>query len=295
MARARANGLELEYDVRGDVAAPALLLVMGLGAQMIAWPEGLLDLLARRFRVIRFDNRDSGRSTWLDDEGPPNVALAIEAGQLGRPVESAYTLSDLAADAAALLDVLDIAAAHVVGASMGGFVAQQMAIDSPARVRTLTSIMSSTGDPELPPPAPAALAALLEPLPPGREAFIDRSVRASRAVSATGFPFDEEWVRWRAAASFDRGVSADGFGRQLLCVWASPSRKQALRAVRLPTLIIHGAADPLLPLAHGRATAEAIPGARLLVIDGMGHDLPRGAWPRVAWAIEQLAFGPRAS
>jgi len=289
MPRTRANGIEIEYETFGDPGDPTLLLVMGLGAQMILWPEEFCsDLAAHGLHVVRYDNRDVGRSTWLDEAGMPDVAGALAAAMQGRPIDSPYLLSDMASDAAGLLDALEVGTAHVVGASMGGMIAQTLAIEHPARVRTLTSIMSTTGHPGLPPARPEAMAVLLTPAPSERAAAIEHGVRVWRTIGSPGFPFDEAEVRDRAAQTFDRGVNPPGVARQLVAILASGSRREALRGVRAPTLVIHGAADPLVPVEAGRDTAQAVPGAELLEIEGMGHDLPRPLWPRFVAAITGL-------
>jgi len=289
MAQARANGLTLEYETFGRPADPPLLLVMGLGAQMILWPDEFCRQLAGRGRwVIRFDNRDIGLSTKLDHLGVPDIMQLASAALMRQPVEAPYLLADMAADAVGLLDALGIATAHVVGASMGGMIVQQMAIDHPARLRSVTSIMSTTGNPDLPPATPEAMQALLTPTPADREGAIERGVAVFRTIGSPGFPFDEKMFREQAARAYDRCFHPVGMVRQLAAILASGSRKEKLGAVKLPALVIHGAADPLVPLAGGQDTAAAIPGAELLVIEGMGHDLPEGAWPRMLDAIERL-------
>ncbi|HME70566.1 MAG TPA: alpha/beta hydrolase [Myxococcota bacterium] len=284
------NGVELEYETFGAAQAPAILLIMGLGAQMILWDEEFCEALARRgYRVIRFDNRDVGLSTKLEDAGVPNVATALAAMAQGRPPSAAYTLHNMADDTAGLLGALRIDAAHVVGASMGGMIAQTLAIRHPKRIRTLTSIMSTTGNPALPPATPAAMQVLMTPAPTQREAYIEHHVEVSKVVGSPGFPFDPEAVRARGARVFDRGVFPAGIARQLVAILASGNRKPLLASVRAPTLVIHGSADPLVPIAAGRDTAQAVPGADLFEIEGMGHDLPREVWPRLVDAIAKHA------
>jgi pimeloyl-ACP methyl ester carboxylesterase len=291
MPRARANGIELAYETFGAKGAPPLLLVMGLGSQMLLWPEEFCEALAGRgFCVIRFDNRDVGLSSRIDEAGMPDVGAIVAALMQGRPVTSApYLLSDMADDTAGLLGALGLPGAHVVGASMGGMIAQTLAIRHPGRVRSLTSIMSTTGDPALPPARPEAMAVLMTPAPTGREAYLEYSVHVWRTIGSPGFPFDEKGVRQTAERVFERGIHPAGVARQLVAILASGSRKKALAGVRAPTLVIHGAADPLIPVEGGRDTAASVPGAELLVIEGMGHDLPRGAWPRLLDAISRHA------
>jgi pimeloyl-ACP methyl ester carboxylesterase len=287
MPRARANGIEIEYESFGHPSDPILLLVMGLGAQMIFWEEEFCEgLAARGRRVIRFDNRDVGLSTKLEGAAAPSVVEAMAAVASGQPIRAPYTLLDMADDAAGLLDALEIGAADVVGASMGGMIAQLLAVRHPARVRTLTSIMSSTGAPDLPPAKPEAMQILLTPAPTDRAGNIERAVQANRVIGSPGFPFDEERIRRRAARAYDRCFYPAGMARQMVAVMATGNRREAVRAVRAPTLVIHGTADPLVPVEAGVDTAKSIPGAELLLVEGMGHDLPRGAWPQVIDAID---------
>jgi pimeloyl-ACP methyl ester carboxylesterase len=289
MPTAAANGIEIAYEVIGRPQDRPLLLVMGLGTQMIHWDDELCALLAARgHRVIRFDNRDVGLSTKLADRGAPNVIAAFAAAARGGTVESAYTLRDMAADTAGLLDALGIASAHVVGASLGGMIAQTLALEHPARVRSLTSIMSTPGDRDLPGATPPAAVALLTPVPADREGNVARALQVFRAIGSPGFPFDEARVRERAARAYDRCFHPAGSARQLVAILAADGRREALRTLRVPTLVIHGADDPLVPLACGVDTAEAIPGAERLIIEGMGHDLPRAVWPRIVDAIAEL-------
>ncbi len=274
---APANGIEIVYQSFGDPADPTMLLLMGLGVQMLGWDEDLCELLAGRgFQVVRFDNRDVGRSTRM--EGGLRVDLmAAFAGDLS---SVGYTLSDMADDTAGLLDHLGVERAHLVGASQGGMIAQTLAIERPQRVLSLTSIMSMTGDPSVGQPHPEALPALLTRPPAGREGFVDFVVRAWGVIGSPGFDADEEALRERARASYDRGIHPDGTARQLVAVLASGDRTEALRRLEVPTLVIHGTDDPLIDVSGGEATAKAIPGAELVLIEGMGHDLPRALWPR---------------
>jgi pimeloyl-ACP methyl ester carboxylesterase len=282
----KANGIEIVYDTFGEATAPALLLVMGLGAQMISWDEDFCrELASRGYYVIRFDNRDVGLSTKFDKAGVPNTLALLQAQMQGEPVQAPYTLRDMADDAAGLLDALEIEAAHVVGASMGGMIAQAMAIHHPQRVRTLTSIMSSTGNPDLPHPKPEALSVLLTTPPQDQETYQQHAIKTWHVLAGPGFPVDDAFIAERAARVFDRGLNPAGTARQMAAILTSGSRKEALQQVSAPTLVIHGDADPLVPVEGGIDTAESIPGAELMIVGGMGHDLPPSLAPRVIDAI----------
>lgn len=291
MPRAAVNGIELEYETFGDPSAPPLFLVMGLGAQMLLWEEDFCGALADAgFFVVRFDNRDVGRSTILAAAGVPNVFEAMQALASGRPVDAPYTLADMADDTVALMRALGVARAHVVGASMGGMIAQTLAIRHPDRLRSMTSIMSTTGDPSLPPATPDAMRVLLTPPPGDREGNVARALAAWKVIGSPQYPADEDRLRDLFGRAFDRGYHPEGVARQMTAIFASGDRTAALRSVTVPTLVIHGAADPLIRVEAGRATAAAIPGAELLVIEGMGHDLPRPLWPQLVDAIGALAL-----
>jgi pimeloyl-ACP methyl ester carboxylesterase len=281
MPRANCNGIEIEYDTFGDEAAAPLLLVMGLGAQLVAWDDEFCVLLAAQgFRVIRFDNRDVGLSTKLDGPLPDIMAC------LGGDASSAnYTLDDMADDAIGLLDALGIRATHVVGASMGGMIAQTLAIRHPDRVLSLCSIMSTTGDRGVGQPTPEAMQILLRPVAQTREEALEMGVEATRAIGSPGFPFDEARARDRAGRAYDRCYHPMGVARQLAAIMASGDRTEALGGVTVPTVVIHGDGDPLVTPSGGEATAKAVPGAELVVIEGMGHDLPPEIWPRALEAI----------
>jgi pimeloyl-ACP methyl ester carboxylesterase len=283
---APANGIELCYQEMGDPDGEPLLLVMGLATQMIAWHDGLCRLLAERgYRVIRFDNRDIGRSTKHDRAGVPSKVDLL----LGRRASAPYLLRDMADDAVGLLDHLGIDQAHVVGASMGGMIVQQLAIDHPRRLRSMVSIMSTTGNRRSGQPSLKTFGILLGNPPKGREQVIARAVRTFKVIGSPGFPFEEDMVREMAGRSYDRGHSAAGVIRQLHAIVASGDRTKALHDVQVPTAVIHGTRDPLVKPSGGRATAKAIRGARLMMIDGMGHDLPRDLWPTFAEAIDTNA------
>jgi pimeloyl-ACP methyl ester carboxylesterase len=273
---APANGIELCYQEMGDPDGEPLLLIMGLATQMIAWDEEFCEMLAERaFRVVRFDNRDIGRSTRIRSAGVPGKLDLV----LGRRRTAPYLLRDMAADTFGLMDHLGIDSAHLVGASMGGMIAQSAAIEQPRRVRSLTSIMSTTGSRRVGHPSYRTLGLLLGKPPREREAAIDRVVKTFRTIGSPGYPFEEERIREIAGRSFDRGHSEAGIARQLHAISASGDRTPALRKLDLPTLVIHGKNDLLVNPSGGRATAKAIPGARLKLVDGMGHDLPRPLWP----------------
>jgi pimeloyl-ACP methyl ester carboxylesterase len=279
---APANGIELAYQEMGDPDAEPLILAMGLATQMIAWDEEFCSLLADRgFRVVRFDNRDIGRSTKIDSAGVPSRVDMLA----GRRASAPYLLRDMARDTIGLMDHLGFDSAHVVGVSMGGMIVQTMAIEAPERLRSMVSMMSTTGSRWVGLPSYKAMGILFDAPPKGRDAVIERGVKTFSVIGSPGFPFDEERIRDVAGRSYDRGHSAAGVLRQLHAITASGDRTQALRGVDLPTTVIHGARDVLVRLAGGRATARAIPGARLRVIDGMGHDLPRAVWPEVVEAI----------
>ncbi|MCC6847236.1 MAG: alpha/beta fold hydrolase [Deltaproteobacteria bacterium] len=296
MPRARlANGIELEYDAFGDPTNPPLVLIMGLGAQMILWEEDFCaELAAAGFHVVRFDNRDVGLSTQLDALGTPNVFEAMQAAFAGKPVRAPYRLEDMADDTAALMDVLGIARAHVVGASMGGMIAQTLAIRYPDRLLSMTSIMSTTGDVTLPPATPEAMRVLLAPPPPDREGNVAQALEAWKVIGSPKFPPDEEHMRALFERAFDRGYHPAGVARQMAAIMASGDRTAALRSVRVPSLVIHGDADPLVRVEGGRATAAAIPEAKLVIVEGMGHDLPPGVWREIIDAVGELAARARA-
>jgi pimeloyl-ACP methyl ester carboxylesterase len=288
IATAPANGIELCYETFGDPADEPLLLVMGLGAQMTLWPVELCEALVDRgFFVVRYDNRDTGLSTTCADVGGDFFATFAAASQ-GEPVEVPYRLTDLAADGMALLDHLGIDSAHLVGASMGGMIVQTMAIEHPARVRTLTSIMSTTGEPDVGTPTAEAMAVLLRPAVTSREEAIEAGVAARRVISSPDH-FDEDEARQGVAEAYDRAWNPAGTARHLLAIVASGSRAAGLQALDVPTLVIHGDVDPLVTPSGGRRTAALVPGAELLVLEGMGHDLPPAYLGPIVEAITSLA------
>ena len=273
MPRATANGIELEYDTFGRRDAAPLLLIGGLGTQLISWDEAFCDLLAGRgFFVIRFDNRDAGLSTWPEDE---------------------YTLDDMADDAVGLLDALGIRAAHLVGASMGGFIAQLVALNHPDRVLTLTSMISGPSGEDQAQPTPEGLALLFAPVPPTYEERVELALMFKQKLLGPDDPYDEPYERARAVRTIGRAYHPAGIARQLRAILAAPSRIERLRSLHVPALVVHGDSDILVPVDNGRRVAAAIPGARLLEIRGMGHDIPKRVWHQVVDAIAALA-GERA-
>jgi pimeloyl-ACP methyl ester carboxylesterase len=284
--RIASNGIEIEYATCGERSGRPLLLIRGLSTQLIHWdPEFCGELARRGHFVVIFDNRDVGLSTKLSSAGVPSIPELTDALRRGLRPEAPYGLSDMADDCVGLLEGLGLPDAHVAGISMGGAIAQTLALRHPDRVRSLASIMASTGAADLPPATPEALEALLSPPPAGREGYIEHSVRTQRVFAGPGFDADAH--RALAARAYDRCYCPDGVARQLAAVALGGDRTAELKSVAAPALVIHGADDPLIPLEHGRATARAIPGARLLVVAGMGHDLPRPAWPRLIDALTE--------
>jgi pimeloyl-ACP methyl ester carboxylesterase len=285
VAKLEAKGIEIEYDTLGDAAAPPMLMIMGLGAQIPTWDLGFCEQLAGRgFYLIRYDNRDAGLSTKMESAGPADIVSAYS----GHP-KPAYTLDDLADDAVGVLDALGIPAAHIVGASMGGFIAQLVAINHPEHVLSLTSIMSGPGGEDTVPPTAEAAAVLVKTPGPTREERIEAGVAARRLLVGEGNPFDLEEETRRVEELYDRSYYPQGYGRQLVAILAARSRIAALAGVKVPTLVVHGLDDPLVPPENGRRVAAAVPGARLLELEGTGHNIPARHWPAVADAIAQTA------
>jgi pimeloyl-ACP methyl ester carboxylesterase len=292
---ARANGIELCYEIFGDAEAEPMLLIMGLGAQMIHWDDDFCrQLAARGFRVIRFDNRDIGKSSKMTGGKRLSAFELIKLRFLKIPVAAPYKLHDMAEDVIGLMDTLGIPSAHVVGASMGGMIAQEMAISFPKRVRSLTSIMSTTGDPRIPPPSREATAVLMAPPPASKEEYFVRFAQTWKVLRNGSFPQDEALDRSRAERTYERGLNPAGVARQLRAILASGSRKQRLGSVTAPTLVIHGTVDPLVRPEGGKDTAASIPGAKLLMIERMGHALPIPMWPQVIDAIDKHAHAASA-
>lgn len=275
------TGVTLCYETFGRPDDPPLLLIMGLGTQMVAWPDAFCaELAGRGFQVIRFDNRDCGRSTRMHGR-PPSVRELLTR----RVAQPPYTLGDMAADTAGLLHALDIGSAHVVGASLGGMIAQTLAAEHHRRVRSLTSIMSTTGNRWKGQPALGVLRYLLQRAPTEREAYVEHMMAVHEAIGSRALHRDRERLRATAARSHERGLNPAGTGRQLGAIIAAGDRTRALATITAPTLVLHGTADRLVNPSGGRATAGAIGGARLVMIDGMGHDLPDQAWPQLIDAI----------
>jgi len=289
MPQARANGITLEYDVHGSASGEPVLLIMGLGAQMTRWPMPFIEILVGRgLRVIRFDNRDVGLSEKIEAGGVPDLAKVLGALMQGEKPEVPYVLDDMAADAVGLLDALGIGRAHIVGASLGGMVAQLVAADYPDRVLSLTSIMSSTGNRELPPAKPEAIAVLNNRGPDPMvdlEGYLAHAVTGARAIGSPAYPPDDAGVRERSLNDFRRSYYPPGFARQYAAAAASPDRRPKIAGITAPTVVIHGDGDPLVPVEGGQDTAENIRGAELRVIPGMGHDFPPQLYAAIADGI----------
>ncbi len=290
MAKLNANGLQIEYDEFGSRDNPAVLLIMGLGTQMIAWSaEFCAGLAAGGYRVIRFDNRDVGLSQWLNGRKAPSASRLLLKHWLGVPSGAPYRLGDMARDASAVLDGLGVDRAHIVGASMGGMIAQLIAVNEPERAQSLTTIMSSTGNRRLPQARADVRKLLLRDRAPShdRTAYIDSAVQFFQTIGSPAFPRSDAQWRELMGTAYDRGVNPAGFFRQLAAIIEDGDRRRRLRQVRTPTLVIHGDADPLVPLAHGQDLAAVIPGAQLSVIKGMGHDLPPQLVPGLVTLLHQ--------
>jgi pimeloyl-ACP methyl ester carboxylesterase len=281
-----ANGLQITYETFGDRDRRPLIMVMGLGASMLMWHPDLCAMLAGRgFFVIRFDNRDVGRSSHLRDAPPPDLMGALMRGDVS---SASYSLDDMAQDGFGLLDALGLPAAHVLGASMGGMIAQVMAARHPERVLSLTSIMS-TPAPALTNPTPAATAVLMQAPATTREEAIKQMLEAARITGSPGYTADQQWRAELAGQMWDQGLDPAGAARQLMAIYASGDRTEAVRGIAVPTLVVHGDSDPLINVSAGRRTAELIAGAELLIIPGMGHDLPRQVWPAIVDAVSAVA------
>ena len=286
MPSATANSIQIEYDTFGGQSSPPLLLIMGLGAQMIMWDDALCHLIASRgFYVIRFDNRDVGLSSKFDKASEVHNMEILTAIERGEEPNVQYTLDDMADDAIGLLDALKVEKAHIFGVSLGGMIAQTIALRHPSRVLSLISMASTTGDPSLPPGKPQAVAALMAPPPDERNACIDHNANIFSMISGSRYPLDGEVARRVFERSFDRCHYPQGMVRQAAAVIMSGDRTHALRALAVPTLVIHGSEDPLFPIEHGRATAGAVPGGELFIIEGMGHAFGAAVWPLLVDSI----------
>ena len=296
MPTVQANGIEIAYETFGPAGARPLILVRGLSTQLIHWDPRLCEeLSAAGHRVVVFDNRDVGCSTHLHAAGAPDLVPVLRDLAAGRPPSVPYTLRDMAADVVGLMDALDIGRAHVAGMSMGGMIVQELALSHPDRLWSLTSIMSSTGALDPNDATPEARSALFERSPSDREGYVESIVRGQRCFAGGGYPLDEARAREVAGRAFDRAYDPDGVVRQMAAVAASGDRRAALASVRTPALVIHGERDPLIPAAAGEATAAAIPGARLEILPGMGHELPEGVWPALLTAIADHTAAAQAA
>ncbi len=289
MPRVRANNIEIEYESFGTASDPTILLIMGLGMQLLAWPEPFCrELASRGYRVVRYDNRDTGFSTKFDGRKAPSMMSMFVRSALGWPIRVPYTLQDMARDAVGLLDAIDVDAAHIVGASMGGMIAQNLAVASPERVRTLTSIMSTSGHRSLPGADPLVTRHIVRGRPVGgdRDAVIAHNMKTIELIGSPDYPVDEDRRREMASMSYDRCYYPEGFTRHVAAIIEDGDRRSRLRSISVPTLVIHGRKDPLVPLEGGIDTAEHIPGARLEIIEGMGHNFPVELWPTLLDLID---------
>lgn len=295
MPKVHCNGIDICYEEQGSKDGDPLLMVMGIGTQLIHWPDEFCDMLVERgFRLIRFDNRDMGLSTRLEWLGVPSIGPMFMRAAIGLRVTPPYYLDDMADDSVAILDALEIESAHVFGVSMGGMIAQTAAIRHPDRIRTLTSLMSTTGQRYY--GQPRAYRALLGRMPRDREGAIRRGIKLFNALVGPGYPLDEVRCRELLERSLDRcPANPEGFKRQFAAILGSGNRVKALRQLKLPTLVMHGTADPLIPIAAGKATAAAIPGAEFLPIEGLGHQMPEKAWPIFVDALVKHAQASSAA
>jgi pimeloyl-ACP methyl ester carboxylesterase len=291
MAQVKANGISIEYESFGPESADPVLLIMGLGAQLTLWPVELCEaLVSRGFRVVRYDNRDVGLSTKFVDAPVPQLPAVLAAVMSGQDPKVPYRLDDMAADAAGLLDALGLERAHIVGASMGGMIAQLFAATYPARTLSLTSIMSTTGNPAVPPASPEAIGVLMSrPQGGDVDAVVEFGVKAARVIGSPAYPADETALRARVRRDVERSNYPAGFARQMAAIYANGDRRAKLASITAPTVVIHGAADPLVPIEGGRDTAASIKGAELIEIEGMGHDLPLALVDRIADAVAAVA------
>ena len=275
MAKANVNGIDIEYETFGASSSPTLLLIMGIGGQLIQWQEEFCRQIADHgYHVIRYDNRDSGLSTKFSETGMPEITEKIGALFMGREVVIPYYMEDMADDAAGLLDALNIDKAHICGMSMGGYIAQTLVLRNPSRALSLTSIYSHPGSNGAFLPSQEVMAAFMTPAPEEKEKYIQYMLKFLKMTYGSGLPFDEEFHREVAGRSFDRSFCPGGMARQYLAILSQKDRAAALGGLTVPSLIIHGDEDPLVPMAGGKATADAIPGSEFKIIRGMGHVLP---------------------
>jgi len=291
MPTVKSNGLQIAYEEYGNAAGPVLLMVQGLGMPLSAWPPALIDaLVAQGYRVVTFDNRDIGRSELLRHMKVPNMLVQTLRRKFRMRVKTPYELVDMMRDVEGLMDALDIASAHLVGISMGGMISQLLAIHAPRRVKTLTSIMSTTGSRKLPGPTKEVTRHIVRgPKSATDEGRLEYQWELWRLLGGPGYRLSDQELAGFLRRNFERGMTAAGIARQTLAILAAPSRTAELRKIDIPTLIIHGDADPLIPVECGLATARSIPGARTAIIEGMGHDLPVALTERLARLITQTA------
>ena len=290
MAKARTNNIEIEYETFGNQSNKPLLLIMGLGDQLISWDEGFIKILTDRgFLVIVFDNRDVGLSTKCDEAGEPDLMGAMMAFQQGEPFKAPYSLDDMADDSVGLLEVLGFKQAHICGVSVGGMIAQTIAYRHPSRVLSLTCIMSTTNNPELPQMTQETAIVFMSPVPPERDAQIENQIKVAKFVYGSGFPFDEEKIRTIVAKSFDRCFYPQGILRQMIAIMVQGNLKEKISVIKVPTLVIHGREDLLYPVECGIEIAETIQGSELIIIEGLGHSLPPELWTQITDAIKKNA------
>ena len=287
MAKAKANGIEIEYETYGPRSGRPLLLIMGLGGQLSSWSEEILHQLVEEGHfVIIFDNRDTGLSSKTEEAGVPDIVGVISALMKGEKIKVPYTLYDMGDDAVGLLDALGIEKAHICGMAMGGAIAQTIAISQPSRLSSLILLYSATGNPHLPLPKPEIMNLVMVPPVSDRKAYIDHRINVFRMISGSSFPLDEAGLRQKFGQGYDRSYYPEGAGRNLLAILASGHRRRALPSITAPTLVIQGDEDPLVPVENGRDAAGAIPGSELIIIKGMGHYPPhKGPWPQIVEAI----------
>jgi len=290
MAKARTNNIEIEYETFGNQSDKPLLLIMGLGDQLSSWDEGFIKSLTDRgFLVIVFDNRDVGLSTKCDEAGEPDLMGAMMAFQQGETIKAPYSLDDMADDSVGLLDVLGFKQAHICGVSVGGMIAQTVAYRHPSRVLSLTCIMSTTNNPELPQMTQETAIVFMSPVPPERDAQIENQIKVAKFVYGSGFPFDEEKIRTIVAKSFDRCFYPQGILRQMIAIMIQGNLKEKISVIKVPTLVIHGREDLLYPVECGIEIAESIQGSELIIIEGLGHSLPPELWTQITDAIKKNA------